>query len=604
MTQVGATSIGRDQQPTICFDSNKRQTLLPTKGFKQLHRKLKQACKVDLNKAGLTLEKMAPFDVYIIAAPQEALLDHEEEAIRQYLNEGGSVLLALGEGGEEKYSHLNAFLEPFGVQLNEDCVVRTVIHNYLHPKEVCITNGVTNREFNRAAGKAPVGGASFGATLSGTGGSDLAAAAAAATASDSSSPNLTFVYPHGLTMNVQRPSVPVLSSGFMAYPLNRPIASVWESPTAHPETKKRGKLLVMGSALSFEDAWIGKEENDKLVTVVFDYLLHRLKLDQIDADDPDITDYHYLPDTASLADRLRVAVEESDELPRDFTQLYDVDMFRFDTNMIPEVIAMHEHLNVKHEPLSLIHPEFQAPLPPRLPATFDPTHRELPPPALDLFDLDDQFASEKVRLSQLTNKANEASEGTGGDLEFFILEGAEIMGVTKKLRSPRNKDPRALLDYIFRQVVQCKKNNHEFGDGEGARREPVMQEAQAGNVRIFRIVADQGGMNDSTPFDNNVPWAMTLEVDFASGAMQGGIALQSGSPNFPAQEAPLRGGVRDGQLLQWSVEVTNVVGNVVRFDFESSVQQQQPGQAVLNGHVAWGEGQSTGFNYVAEENAL
>ena len=35
---------------------------------------------------------------------------------------------------------------------------------------------------------------------------------------------------------------------------------------------------------------------------------------------------------------------------------------------------------------------------------FPPAFRELPPPKLDLFDLDEHFTSEKARLAQLTNK--------------------------------------------------------------------------------------------------------------------------------------------------------------------------------------------------------
>ena len=35
---------------------------------------------------------------------------------------------------------------------------------------------------------------------------------------------------------------------------------------------------------------------------------------------------------------------------------------------------------------------------------FPPTFRELPGPALDLFDLDESFSSEKSRLAQITNK--------------------------------------------------------------------------------------------------------------------------------------------------------------------------------------------------------
>ena len=38
------------------------------------------------------------------------------------------------------------------------------------------------------------------------------------------------------------------------------------------------------------------------------------------------------------------------------------------------------------------------------PGVFPPVLRELSNPSLELFDLDEEFAQEKVRLAQLTNK--------------------------------------------------------------------------------------------------------------------------------------------------------------------------------------------------------
>lgn len=51
---------------------------------------------------------------------------------------------------------------------------------------------------------------------------------------------LTFVYPYGATMTVQSPAHPVLSSGPISYPLNRPIAGVWEKPSEAPLGSKEG----------------------------------------------------------------------------------------------------------------------------------------------------------------------------------------------------------------------------------------------------------------------------------------------------------------------------------------------------------------------------
>ena len=77
-------------------------------------------------------------------------------------------------------------------------------------------------------------------------------------------------------------------------------------------------------------------------------------------------------------------------------------------------------LDVKHEPLSLIPPQFEQPLPPLNPAVFPPSLREPPGPSLELFDLDEHFATEKVRLAYLANKCNDAESAT---LDYFIREG-------------------------------------------------------------------------------------------------------------------------------------------------------------------------------------
>lgn len=66
---------------------------------------------------------------------------------------------------------------------------------------------------------------------------------------------------------------------------------------------------------------------------------------------------------------------------------------------VPEAVALYDQLGVKKAPLSLIPPAFETPLPPLRPATFPPVLREPPPPALELFDLDEAFAGEQVSLT-------------------------------------------------------------------------------------------------------------------------------------------------------------------------------------------------------------
>ncbi len=54
--------------------------------------------------------------------------------------------------------------------------------------------------------------------------SDTVASYATSAPKDS---GIEFVYPYGCTLSVQRPAVPVLSSGRIAYPMSRPLAAAW-----------------------------------------------------------------------------------------------------------------------------------------------------------------------------------------------------------------------------------------------------------------------------------------------------------------------------------------------------------------------------------------
>ncbi len=110
-----------------------------------------------------------------------------------------------------------------------------------------------------------------------------------------------------------------------------------------------------------------------------------------------MSDLKLLPDTQSLAEKLKGCLQEGEEVPRDWTTMYDDSLFKFNTSLIPEAVALYEKLSVKKAPLTLIPPQFETPLPPLQPAVFPPAIREPPPPALELFDLDENFASEEVR---------------------------------------------------------------------------------------------------------------------------------------------------------------------------------------------------------------
>ena len=145
------------------------------------------------NKSEVSLENLREASVVIFGGPQEMFTTPEFEAIKTYISEGGNVLMMLGEGGEANLTNVNYLLEEYGISVNNDAVVRTVYHKssqtynrYLHPKEVLITTGVLNREIYKQPGRQ---------------------------GEPHSSDTLPFVYPYGATLNVQKPAVPILSSG-------------------------------------------------------------------------------------------------------------------------------------------------------------------------------------------------------------------------------------------------------------------------------------------------------------------------------------------------------------------------------------------------------
>lgn len=76
-----------------------------------------------------------------------------------------------------------------------------------------------------------------------------------------------------------------------------------------------------------------------------------------------------------------------------------MNLFKINNSLVPEALELYNQLNVKHETLGIIPPQFETPLPPLQLAVFDPIIKDFPNPNLELFDLDEQFASEKYFFS-------------------------------------------------------------------------------------------------------------------------------------------------------------------------------------------------------------
>lgn len=83
------------------------------------------------------------------------------------------------------------------------------------------------------------------------------------------------------------------------------------------------------------------------------------------------------------------------------------------------------------------------------PSVFPPVLIELEPPKLELFNLDDEFANQEIKMAELTNKS------TDKDLEYFITESANIMGLKDKVNT---NNPKEVLLFILNQIMKFKSS--------------------------------------------------------------------------------------------------------------------------------------------------
>eukprot|EP00939_MAST-03C_sp_MAST-3C-sp1_P000002 g2.t1 len=437
---------GNAGQTVFMFNASKKEKYTAKSGFRKCFRKIRSmGFKTVENADPLCEELMNESSVFITASPREGYTDDDIAVLTKFVEGGGKLLVLANEGGV-KDSNLNKLLKNYGIQINQDAVVRTVYYKYPHPKEVYISSGVLSKEFLRSAQIFRTAKEKKLSSMSSTGEMKMDVD------DDKKEGQVPFVYPYGATLNLSGNALPLISSGFISFPMNRPIVAVSEATTAG----SRGRLCVVGGAAMFSDRFLNKEQNGIVLEVIVQWLT---KGDftffdgerETKAARSEITEVRQIPNTEALAERLRPCLEENEKLPRDFTKLFDTNMFSFGTGMVPEACKLYKQLDVKDEPLSLITPQFECPLPKLEPAVFPPSLREPPPPALDQFDLDEQFASERGRLAQLTNKCM-----SDRDIDYYVTESSEILNIAAELPEG-SRGAKDVLEYVLRKLVDFKK---------------------------------------------------------------------------------------------------------------------------------------------------
>lgn len=255
----------KTQGAQILFDLSKKEMCDPNE-YKKLLRRLKQTYTVSVSKEDITFERIKDYQLFVLGGPRDPLRKEEFEDLVKYVRNGGSVLVMLGEGGETKNgTNVNYLIEQFGISINSDSLVRSSYYKYLHPKEVFISNGILNKEIVRAAR-----GFQKSAAKKDMDDKSKSLAKKMLELKDDvkhDNAGLNFVYPYGSTLNVQKPAFPLLSSGPISYPMNRPLCATY----VHTENKK-AKLVVAGSVRMFDDEFLDKEDNAKIIVLLLQAL--------------------------------------------------------------------------------------------------------------------------------------------------------------------------------------------------------------------------------------------------------------------------------------------------------------------------------------------
>ena len=309
-----------------------------------------------------------------------------------------------------------------------DAVVRTSFYKFFHPKEALISDGVLNRALTPLIKSIKMTGQE----------------------NKSVDTNLSYVYPFGVTLNLSssvRASAAVLSSGSLCFPVQRPTCVFVRS-----RSRTAGRAVILGSSHTFHDNYIHKEDNFVLMEMVLHFLTNsNFTLNPIDAENPEILDYTPVPDIEHMSEQPISCLQEGEPVPVDFTRLFSKELFELDNKVLVEVHRAFDQMQMQREPLKLIKPQFETPLPHLQPAIFPPNFRVPSKPKLELFDLDDAFSSAQTKLMQVANKCTDA------DLEYYVKECGLLLGV----ESAAKMSAKAILYNIFSKVVQYKKVSDE-----------------------------------------------------------------------------------------------------------------------------------------------
>ena len=212
--------------------------------------------------------------------------------MKQYLEEGGNLLIIEGEQGDTKNNtNLNDLIKDYGITFHGDSVVRTAFYKYFHPKQCFIDTLTVHPGFLKTI-----------KNMKKMKKIDIMSEEEPGDDDDDDDCPLKIIYPFGQSIDIdtKRPNISVLfTSGKIAYPMNRPLCAVTTGRSM------KGKLCVFGSMNFLDNSYIDKEENMKVVDGLIKWLLGINKADILQPSKlVKLNDYIYIPNIISISDKV------------------------------------------------------------------------------------------------------------------------------------------------------------------------------------------------------------------------------------------------------------------------------------------------------------
>jgi len=414
-----------------------------TRGHQNWCRHLRETYDLEVLSDGLSEADLRDVDVLVFCAPQDKF--SEVDILKNFICNGGSVLILFDQCNEGfAGNNTNQLTEIFGIKINDDHVICTSNQGSRHPKETLVSWGMPNNTGDQFTDRTRCEeNSQKEEEAHGKFGDENIHAQHSA--------GITLNVPLATTLTVKKPAISILSTGRSAYPFQHSLGAVWPD---FARDEKMGRLAVLGCAGIAADEFLDCAGNLEFLDIVLKWLspssafnIHALR-----ADMPESIESRILSDMRGLAGRTRSCLQEIDELPKEFDVLFERSQFRLLNELGKEAGRLHAALSLKYAALDLINPKFLVPMARLQPSTFLSSLRDLKPPYAELFDLEDECASEKFRLGTILKQ----TLSTDDILESLVAGCVRVSGTNIDNLKSGHVGRKGGINQIFRHVVRLK----------------------------------------------------------------------------------------------------------------------------------------------------